>query len=316
MTNLFTYARSGFALAGILAVSAFMLVLPGAGHAQQTIGHVTWSPDGKYLAFYTRWYGNTEVFLLELESGDLLQQTVNDAADSAPDFTSDGEHLLYASDESGDFDIYRVDLVGGKPEKLFGKAGLDERFPFELADGRIAYASRRIQEDKDADPFPFKIHAWDPSTGQSTPLTKGDSEEMIFRSAAEGDDYLLVSNRSGKNEIYLTSADATIRRQMTNNTADEGFGSAFPRFSKDGKKFLYWGDQDTDAPFSFFLKIYDLETNETTVLPRPVRYTALADLSPDGTQVAFAAATEEEGLSGTWHLYVMDIDGANLRLLY
>lgn len=313
------FSRIGAILRGFFLISvaiSVMLWAPTTAKAQQTIGNVTWSSDGKYLAFYTRWYDDTEIFLLELENNSLLQQTANDAADAGPDFTLDGKHLLFASNQNGDFDIFRVDLTGGKPEKLFGKPGRDERFPFELSDGRIAYASREIKKDKSADPFPFEIHVWNPSTGRSALLANAQSGDMIFRSPNEGDAYLLVSKRSGKNEIYLTDADGAVLRQLTIGETEGGFGSGFPRFSADGTKFLYWSDQNTETPFNFFLQIYDLETDAITVLPRPVRFTALADLSPDGTRIAFAAATEDEGLSGIWHLYTMDIDGSNLRLRY
>lgn len=283
--------------------------------AQQTVGHVTWSPDGKYLAFYSRWYDDTEIFLVDLEKGNLLQQTANDAADSAPAFTFDSQHLLFSSNQNGSRDIYRVDLLGGEPERLFGEADVDELFPYPMADGRIAYTAREVQEEG-ADRLPFKIRIWDPATGNSQPLAAGDSDGMIFRGSMDGANYLLASNRSGKTEIYLTDVDGNIRRQLTDKGVEEGVGTSHPRFLQDGRHFLSWGDADTGEPFSFMLKVHNLETGEVTVLPRPIRFTAPADLSPDGSQVAFAAASEEEGLEGEWHLYIMNLDGTDLRLLY
>ena len=55
-------ARSAFIIA-----TACMLALPGLAQAQQDVGQVAWSPDGRYLAFYASWYGDAEVFIYRFE---------------------------------------------------------------------------------------------------------------------------------------------------------------------------------------------------------------------------------------------------------
>ncbi len=59
------------------------------------------SPDGKQLAFSWNKSGQSEIYLLEVGSGDLRMLTGPPESKLAPRFSPDGESLVYAQDWQG-----------------------------------------------------------------------------------------------------------------------------------------------------------------------------------------------------------------------
>ncbi len=47
----------------------------------------TWSPDGRWIAFASDRSGNWDIFLLELETGQLIQLTDDPGDDTEPDWS-------------------------------------------------------------------------------------------------------------------------------------------------------------------------------------------------------------------------------------
>ncbi len=77
------------------------------------------SRDGSRIVFgRTRPAHGRDLFLLDRESGALRQLTDDGALDLDPTFTPDGDAVIFASDRSGVFNLYRLDLASGETVQL------------------------------------------------------------------------------------------------------------------------------------------------------------------------------------------------------
>src|SRR5438034_7953004 len=84
---------------------------------------------------------------------------------SALDFTADGEHLLFASNISGQFNLWRVPIGGGWPDQLTAFTDETVRGLGVARDGRILLGA-----DRDGDEF-HQLYLLDPEHGWPERLT-------------------------------------------------------------------------------------------------------------------------------------------------
>lgn len=79
---------------------------------------VTWSPDGKWIAFGARQDDYSNIYRLELTSGRLEQLTEAVADDFAPTWSPDGRWIAFASWRDGHLNLYRMRPDGSQVEQL------------------------------------------------------------------------------------------------------------------------------------------------------------------------------------------------------
>ena len=80
--------------------------------------HPAWSPDGERLAFASNRDGDYEIYVLHLETGDLLQLTDDDGADSHPTWSPDGGRIAFHSNRAGTWEIFVMNADGSAPVQL------------------------------------------------------------------------------------------------------------------------------------------------------------------------------------------------------
>jgi hypothetical protein len=98
----------------------------------------SWSPDGTMIAFGYSDGHKQSVALMASDGSGLKTLTANSDARN-PVFSTDGQSLYYASDESGIFNIYRQDLQGGSRRQLTNVLG-GTFMPAVNSDGDLAFA--------------------------------------------------------------------------------------------------------------------------------------------------------------------------------
>ncbi|HVR38551.1 MAG TPA: hypothetical protein VMU84_05595, partial [Thermoanaerobaculia bacterium] len=106
-----------------------------SGRASQ----VAISPDGRYLAYVTTEPKGAAVTLEQIETRSTLQIVAPmDAIYVALTFSRDGNYLYFARYDSGPIgNLYRVAILGGKPEKIL--ADIDTRVTFSPAGDEFAF---------------------------------------------------------------------------------------------------------------------------------------------------------------------------------
>ena len=78
------------------------------------------SPDGKWLAWQTNAPdgGEDEIFLADIDGKNAKNLTKAKGNDGHPWFSRDGKTIVFESDRSGDWEIWKIDLESGKWTQL------------------------------------------------------------------------------------------------------------------------------------------------------------------------------------------------------
>ena len=78
------------------------------------------SPDGKWIAFTGRQYGNADVFIMPINGGEVKQITFHSGNDEVDSWSWDSKHIYFTSTRYSRSSGYKVSLNGGTPERVFG----------------------------------------------------------------------------------------------------------------------------------------------------------------------------------------------------
>jgi tricorn protease len=78
------------------------------------------SPDGRWIAFTGRQYGNSDLYLMPLNGGEIKQLTWHSAGDDMNSWSWDSQKIYFTSTRTGQLSAYTVGVQGGTPQRLFG----------------------------------------------------------------------------------------------------------------------------------------------------------------------------------------------------
>jgi Tol biopolymer transport system component len=172
-----------------------------------------WSPDGDRIVFQRSMIPEGEkpyadVWLLDPESGEERALTdTKEFWDSTPSVSADGESVLFESNRSGDFELYRMPIEGGEAERLTESAGIESAAK-ESPDGKqIAFVS-----DRDGD---FEIYVMDADGSNVRQLTSNAERDGCPQWSPDGRRLVFYSERDGDPEIYVMNADGSDQRRLT-----------------------------------------------------------------------------------------------------
>jgi Tol biopolymer transport system component len=109
-----------------------------------------WSPDGLRIAYVGT---DNKIWVMDATGENPNQLTTKSYSDAAPCWLHDGNHLIYASaataeearNETGNFDIWMIDLEGRNPQALVSNPSFDS-YPVSTWDGKkclIYFVSNR-----------------------------------------------------------------------------------------------------------------------------------------------------------------------------
>ncbi len=80
------------------------------------------APDGRSLVLSAARGGNTDLYRLDLGSGQMLQLTASSSIATSPSFSPDGRFITFESDRSGTSQIYIMPASGGEARRIsFGQ---------------------------------------------------------------------------------------------------------------------------------------------------------------------------------------------------
>ena len=185
---------------------------------------LSWSPDGKYLAFVTNKDLMDEIYVIPAEGGEPLnisrQPTANDFS---PVWSPDGQSILFVSDreEGGNQDIYIMKADGSGVTRLTTDQARDTS-PSWSPDGKqIAFVSDREQN--------FEVYVMDApqgimaKPGEPTRLTRTPAYEWSPVWSPDGKWIAFTSLRDDKEnyEVYIMAPDGSNQTRLTNDPADD-----------------------------------------------------------------------------------------------
>jgi WD40 repeat protein len=196
---------------------------------------VSFSPDGKLIAFSAMSATDPDIYTVRPDGSGRKPLTFSRGVDSDPTWSVDGQRIAFETNRNGNIDIYSVDRAGRNPQQLT-KGPLDEQDPaWSPKNNRIAYtvASK--------DGLSRQIWVMDGDGGNPVQLTDTPNFSENPNWSPDGARIVFESDRveKGNLEIYSMKADGSEVRRITNNPALD----ALPAYSPDGKRIVFVSDR-------------------------------------------------------------------------
>lgn len=266
------------------------------------------SPNGKWIAFTGRQYGNADVFVMPVNGGDIRQITYHSANDEVNSWSWDSKFIYFTSDRMSRMSGYKVSKDGGTPQRVFGDYFFqyDHNLVENPVSGEIFFndtweSSNQVQRKHYKGPFNPDIQSYNPKTkqykrytdwiGKDFGATIDKNGNVYFISDEANDAYNLYTFDKGK-KTALTKFSSSIKTPVVNANGGEVV------FEKDYQLWLY--DVASRKPEKLNISII-----RNNVLPKDQDYNVKGsitgfDVSPDGKKLAFTSRGE---------IFVSDIEG-------
>ena len=231
--------------------------------------------SGGTLAFSMRHNGNSDIYLISQNTGNLLQLTFDPDEDRDPAWSPDGRLLAFASHRAHNWDLYTMDMHSGTVLRLTRSADF-EAGPTWSPDGKwLAYEG---YHDGDLDIYILNV-----DSGESIRLTQDPAPEYSPAWSPDGRHIAFTAYRNQSQDLYLIELDDGTVSNMT-NTPNQN--EDYPTWSKDGAYIAYSAGVPGDE--SIWMIPFDKEALATGQL-RPMLFGIGRQpvWSPDGRAVAY-----------------------------
>lgn len=203
-------------------------------------GGITWSPDGKMIAFASKAGEKDAIHIKKVEDGgyDKVIKPDMDAIYS-PDWSPDGSKILFCGIKNNKLDLFTVDIKTLTYERITDDY-FDESNPRWSPDGKkIAFSSDRIDT-----PYTFDIEQMqgfydifimdaDGSNVQRITTDMFHDSDPFW--SPEGDKLVFISDRNGITNLYYVDLNSLAVSPLTNLLA----GSSTPCWAPDGEKIAF-----------------------------------------------------------------------------
>jgi len=197
--------------------------------AERSYLHPRLSPDGRRVAFEVSEQRGTDIWVADLAL-QTTERVTRDGSSDRPEWSPDGQRLLYSSGRTTPYTLYEQPADGSGPGvKLMNGTGLGAREGVYTPDGRgVVY---RVDTEGNArDILQLSL------VGDRTPvpLLVGPSDDKQPRVSPDGRWLAYVSNESGREEVYVRALAPSGGR-----VAVSSGGGGEPLWSRDGRRLFY-----------------------------------------------------------------------------
>jgi Tol biopolymer transport system component/DNA-binding winged helix-turn-helix (wHTH) protein len=103
------------------------------------LGTPRWSPDGKFVAFDRNKASHGQIYLVDSEGRNLHALTSGNYDNVVPSWSRNGKGVYFASDRTGDWQVWRRELSSGKETQITQHGGFAA---FESYDAKALYYSK------------------------------------------------------------------------------------------------------------------------------------------------------------------------------
>ncbi len=303
------------------------------------------------IIFSSRRWWNYDIFIADVNGGNINQLTKNKWIDFNPSLSPDGQKLAFVSDRDGNREIYLIELEwmdgysqwrGNNLTNLTKSIENDWTPVFSPIDDKIAY-STYFPENDNYDIFLMNVNGSDVEN-----LTNSNGYEKFPQFSPDGSFLIYQGWQKGKMDIFFLGLLDKNTINITRNLHSNDILSHGNSFSPDGQSIVFSSDRDGNR------NIYTMKINGDDL--QQITFNGLDDyepiFSPDGESIIFT--TERDGnkeiysysliskyiknltnnsgddwnprfyqdgrkivfqssRDGNWEIYLMNLDGKNQR---
>src|SRR5207249_465177 len=272
----------------------------------------SWSPDGTHIAFQAYRTTTWQIWIIRPDGTDLQPLTAGPYDDREPVWSPDGRQIAFSSDRSGSYDVWTLTLATRDLKQVTTDPS-NEFYPSWHGANEIVFVS-----DRRPDPGVYAV-ALAGSNASARLLAREEGAVAAPAFALDGFSLAYSVVAGSRSRLMVADGRGTARNIAD---ADEDIFPFHPQWSS-GNQILYTADGrikrrpaagGPPQPIEFSA---DLSSTRPPFRPgrcsfdvagrRPVRGIVHPAVSPDGTQVAFAAIGD---------LWRMPIGGAPERLTH
>jgi len=292
------------------------------------VSDISFSPDGKLIAFLTAGGGKGAIYVKQVKGGDSFKVTDGKSNDVTPVWSSDGQRIAFVSDRNGQMGVWAVSYLGGTPELLTSLTG--ETWEYKLrkwsADGSKIYFESRPNlkildvasgsiSDIPLEGVQGKVEGEFSISADETMLvfvSEENDKQQLWVQPIKGGKARRVSltdhhswspawfpdnkriafssEQTGNFQIYVTGISGGDASQITFGD----FNASYPVISPDGNQIIYVSETDEANIYEF-----DLESRVETVQTSNVKMQLFPNVSPDGKQFLFQSTEDSDKLENS-----------------
>jgi LysM repeat protein len=301
-------ARTNTAIAQILEITQTVEAIRGAtatvvaGYSPTPPATATQTPvpEPFQVIFYTNRNGNDDIYLTTFNGVEraLIRTAANERE---PTCSPDGRTVVYASDASGSYQLYRTAINGTVPVQITNTTGMNFAPAYSPDGSLIAFVSTR----NNGVPSIWVMNA---DGGNPHQVTTGLGRDTTPSWGPDGRQLLFSSDQFGTWDLFLTVFEEGVEGEFP--VMPPGFSEGnqlWPVFDAEGERIAYsvWGN--LEDPQTADIYVLDFEQPE----PLPVRVGPGADIAwswsddthllasvggPDDVQIALVDITTREAV--------------------
>ncbi len=190
---------------------------------------VSWSPDGRRLAFESERDGSANIYVIDLNGENLKRLTDGAARFAQPAWSPTGERIALSSDRDGNQEIYTMTTEGLDMVRLT-KDGARDFSPFWSRDGHrvVFYRDRGDGMDQ-----VFELAVAD---RRETQITNDDGNNIYPSFLPDGQIAYHSRRKNSQDRLLCVNAEGKLTREIALPTK-----SFFARWSPDGRRIAMIG---------------------------------------------------------------------------
>lgn len=266
------------------------------------------SPDGNWIAFTGRQYGNGDIYILPSQGGEIKQITHHSGNDEVSSWSWDSKHIYFNSSREGQVAGYKVSMQGETARRVLGDYFFqyDHNLVEHPTSGEIFFnntweSSNQVARKRYKGPFNPDIQSYNLKTGKHKQYTSWEGKDFGATIDKQGNIYFISDELNGEYNLY--ELDHGRKKALTR------FNSSIklPQVNAGGTKIVFEREYQLwmyDIASSTSKKI-NIDIVRNNVLPKEKDYDikgniSAFDLSPDGKKMATVSRGE---------LFVSDAEG-------
>ena len=272
------------------------------------------SPDGKWIAFTGRQYGNADVYVMPVNGGDIKQITFHSGTDEVNSWSWDSKTIYFTSNRMGQQAGFKVSMNGGNAERVFGNYFFqyDHNLFEHPTSGELFFndtweSSNQVQRKRYKGPFNPDIQSYNLQTKKYKKYTDWEGKDFGASLDRSGHLYFISDEANGEYNLYtledgkktaLTRFNTSIKSPIVNANGGKVV------FERDYQLWMYDVASKKAEPLHISIlrnsilsreKDFDVRNNISSY-----------DISPDGKKLVFTARGE---------IFVGDVDGKFIQQL-